>query len=279
MFLLKRLANFLFGAITASLIVFATVTVQQKFNCNLLNAYVFFAIPLGAIILGVISTSGFLLGTRLFHIPVSFSLIAQIIAVALASYGLIYFLDYNLLQIDGRYLKDSLTFSEYFVFMSTQSFYSISSSIGFELGKWGYLLNALEVMGFVFASLICVGMLPSQPYCESCQRFMVSDITFAKLFNCPEKILDDAAQLSQLEVGSIEFIENLCAPGDLEEHEEPQDGTLKFERDLFECEKCDNQKIASSIHIYNGQEWEEQDDLTEMMDVPFNLEFNANASV
>lgn len=145
---------------------------QTTDDFQIMGWYANYVIPVGAILVGAIASSGYALGSWLRGVKVCGALLFGIIGLQIAAYfagQYLEFLSFDLVYEDGT----SVGFLHFFD-VSTRSFAwnQDDGSMGAALGAWGYGLRALEVLGFGAGSLIAPAALRGKPYCEPCAVYM-----------------------------------------------------------------------------------------------------------
>jgi hypothetical protein len=161
------------GAISTGLAL-AGVYFAQRHGTNLMGWYANYVIPAGAMLVGIVASSGFGLsswytGTKITRAP-----LAAVVAILVVGYFVAKYLEYRQL-VPGGALDDgtSLGFWTYFD-LTTRAFRwapKYGGQPGEPFGTLGYAMRGLEITGFALGGLVAPLVLRHKPYCESCQRY------------------------------------------------------------------------------------------------------------
>ena len=150
--------------------VYAASTASVDFF--IMGWYAFYVIPIGAILVGLVASSGY--GLAAWHQGVkisSFMLWGIVGTQALAYFGGQYveFLSLGLAYDDGT----PLGFPAYFD-LAARNFAWVQDdgSVGTPFGVFGYVMRGLEIAGFCGGSLIPSLILSTQSYCGRCELYM-----------------------------------------------------------------------------------------------------------
>lgn len=136
-----------------------------------------FVIPVGALLGGMVGASGYLTGAWLFGRSPTRLLLVGVIVTSVATFLMIHFLDYLGLAVDGRRVSDYVSFPRYLdiaIRSSSISFRlnTLSVSSTGELGVFGYVPALLQVAGFAAGGFAAFSFLQRQPYCNRCSRYL-----------------------------------------------------------------------------------------------------------
>jgi hypothetical protein len=135
---------------------------------------VWFVIPVGAIACGMTAAGGFWFALRrLDRLPSVGTYLAAGLVGAL-SYVLIYFLAWWLWEFQGVMVRDEVGFGEFlqYVIEHQRIRFTRSGGEGVEVGKWGYVRFAINVVGFALGVLSMVAIGGSKSYCPRCKRYL-----------------------------------------------------------------------------------------------------------
>ncbi|HDZ22668.1 hypothetical protein LCGC14_0303850 [marine sediment metagenome] len=166
------------GGLVTSAIALALVSLAcfaSEGDISLMGYYMMYFIPISAIGVGFLAGSGYGLVSLWQGIRVPWAILALVFALMVAAYFVAQYLEY--LAIDPHWDDGTkISFWAFFDYI-TQSFtYStgIDSDGAEPLGKLGYLLRGLEVLGFSAGGLFPLLLLRTVRYCDTCQRYMRS---------------------------------------------------------------------------------------------------------
>src|SRR5215510_4586274 len=91
----------------------------------------------------------------------------------------IYWLSYTFLEIDGKLVSEYVSFGQYMDILLTHQqmeimFHGVKTGATGELGGFGYVVAALQIVGFALGAAGVFGYLSSLPYCEKCSKYLKS---------------------------------------------------------------------------------------------------------
>jgi hypothetical protein len=133
-----------------------------------------FVIPIGAFLSGLVAASGYLAGARVLNYRPGRWQMASILLLSGGTFFLIYWLEYWLANVDGKPLRDLVTFGAYLIYMLTHTTLDMSHGTDkpVELGLAGYGFAALLIAGFALGGLCIWAWLRGSAYCEACGLYM-----------------------------------------------------------------------------------------------------------
>lgn len=159
------------GLITTTLALFGVYTLNRYADENIMGWYANYVIPAGAFLVGLAAASGYGLASWFAGVKITRMLLWTIVAVQIAAYFAAQYIEYTAIKPmyeDGT----PLGFWEYFDAVTRAfAWKGRDGRPGSPLGAWGYGLRALEVLGFVFGSLIVPIALWKKAYCNACQVY------------------------------------------------------------------------------------------------------------
>ena len=161
------------GLATTALALVGVYVLDAKTDFHIMGWYANYILPVGAILVGVVASSGYGLASWFSGIKINRSLLWMVLVLQLAAYFAAQYIEFK-----GRHLihlRDGTTvgFIEYFDAMARSfAWKQDNGSPGTPLGVWGYAFRGLEILGFAAGGLIVPLVLRKKPYCQACQRYM-----------------------------------------------------------------------------------------------------------
>jgi hypothetical protein len=143
-------------------------------DVNVMGWYLNYIFPGGAILVGLLASSGYALAAWRTGLKVRGRLLVAIIALQLAAYFTAKYVEF---LINGPFADPVaghvLGFGEYYHYATIMmSWQEDTGKPSAPLGSIGYLVRAGEIIGFSLGALIMPFVLMKAPYCELCERYM-----------------------------------------------------------------------------------------------------------
>lgn len=254
---MKHLLIVIAMAISCLLVAVANIIITRTIGVNPFTFKIWFIIPVGAVFVGMLGTSGSILAARYFNIhPKPFDMVLMVV-VAAATMVFIYYLDYATFVLqDGRKASALIGFSDYVDTVLTKShmrFGRGARDVG-EVGEMGHWLAGAEFIGFLVGGLATFCFIKGFARCFDCDSYlrklktkMSPELTFGET----EKLLHhfktgDLATVKQVLAwkGTYQFSEP-----------DPNDGKAIITYDLYGCPKCKSELVMANPKAFNGKEW------------------------
>jgi hypothetical protein len=140
---------------------------------HIMGWYADYVIPCGALIVGVVASSGYGLGSWFSDVKITKNVLWTVVLLQVLAYFAAQYIEFKSLHLVYRLDHRPVGFFEYYD-LTARSFAwkEDNGKIGAPLGAWGYGIRVLELLGFVGGSLIVPAVLRKAPYCQPCQRYM-----------------------------------------------------------------------------------------------------------
>jgi hypothetical protein len=176
---MKRTIRYLIVTVLGMLTSAATALVLALLDVRVgLAVYSFmlwFVIPLGAVLCGFAGASGYFAGARLLQYKPTGRFVYHVIGVSVATYFLLYYLEYRFTVVDGQPLSQAVQFSTFLFWVLGHQSYTIAPlhRLGsVSIGLLGYAVALFQVIGFAVGGLSVYGYLKTMPFCERCQHYL-----------------------------------------------------------------------------------------------------------
>jgi len=156
------------GVITSLVTALILWWVEARFGFALYKWMFWFVFPVGAVLSGFAGASGYLGGAWFFgHRPTRL-LMLNIVITSLLTFFLIYYLAYITTKIDGKDVSGYIPFWQYLdiaIRSTSMNFDQAGETIWStgKLGPFGYVLAALQVIGFAVGGFSAYGHLVGKP--------------------------------------------------------------------------------------------------------------------
>ncbi|HPA62363.1 MAG TPA: hypothetical protein PLH15_01445 [Spirochaetota bacterium] len=190
---------YLSGIITSIVTMFLIFMMGQQFEFNLLGFYVWI-FPVGALIAGLASGSGYMASARLLNVNTGKMFAISIGAIAFAFYTLTHYLIYISAGSDpefSAFIANTLDTARNSSLTIGKSHKSTVDNIGYA----GYAFLALEYIGFITGTVIVLNGAKGSTYCEKCKKYFKNNKD--KFYFTPHIDKTDLESLSSSEKSSL----------------------------------------------------------------------------
>lgn len=243
--------------------------------------YLWFIVPVGALLVGLVAGSGYTFGSLWTQYRPSASFVGLIFVFQLFIYFAAQYLSFDqAVRQAGGVASFQLFLEWYQITIESLEMAFGRNQNAVAMGKWGYLYELLRIIGFAGGSLIPLAWTTG-PYCESCGRYMKKRATrFLPSAAVPRKIkkkdteaqaaLDEehrlAAEAAQAKVQALtETIASedhdrvMTLLGEIGDYKQTPKVPAHVQSILHRCETCDNYHVALKMLIQNGDNVQTQD--------------------
>jgi hypothetical protein len=210
----------------------------------------------------MLGASGAILAARYFHIQPNVIDAVLMVFVAAATMLLIYYLDYVTFVLDdGRKVSDLMDFGNYLDVVLTNAHMRVGRG-GIDTGKvgqLGYLLAAVEFVGFLLGGAATFFFIKGLPQCSDCGSYLRK----LKTKKTKELTFDEADKIIELfKAGDLQTVQGVMAwaPPERKLDRTGEKALIAF--NLLGCPKCKTEVISASVSAFNGKEWKDVPSLT-----------------
>jgi hypothetical protein len=164
----------IWGLVTTALALLGVYTLDvTASDFHIMGWHADYVLPIGAIIVGAVASSGYGLASWISGVKISRALLWIVLALQLGAYFAAQYIEFRNLHLVHRIDGSPVGFFEYYDLVARSfAWKQDNGTAGQPLGAWGYLFCGLEVVGFVAGGLIVPALLRKAPYCADCQRYM-----------------------------------------------------------------------------------------------------------
>lgn len=141
---------------------------------NAMGWHIDYIIPVGAILVGIVSALGYGIVSWISGIKIVRGLFWAVLFFQFSAYFGAQYIEFKHMDLVYKDTGNPVPFLTYFD-MSTRAFAwkdKDSTTAGSPLGVWGYAFRGLEIIGFACGGLIVPALLMKKPYCDNCRRYM-----------------------------------------------------------------------------------------------------------
>lgn len=163
------------GMATSAAVAYGCFALEQRWQESIYTWMIDYVLPAGAIGCGFVAAVGYWIGSRLFNHRPTRLLLVNIVVVSLGTFFAIYHLHYTHDLVGGMTADKLMSFPDYLLGVTSHMTYKGSGSGvsegAVELGKWGWGVSALQVLGFCLGGWLVYGVLASATYCSACSMY------------------------------------------------------------------------------------------------------------
>ncbi len=187
----------LLAGIVTTIVTLALVYLLNATGFYAMGFLFWYIVPIGAIIVGALCGSGYCAAQRFLNVRVSWGVIVAIAGISLLAYFTAHYLTYLSVcsqlppeQAAGVSFVDYLRFVCENVTVKTDGHDQAT-----EMGKLGYAVVALELVGFCLGATIPSLMLRGKPYCSDCNKYLRKHASYVLI----SRNLEEAGKLKRKE--------------------------------------------------------------------------------
>jgi len=141
---------------------------------NVMGWYGNYVLPIGAILVGIVASTGFGLSSWATGTKITGVLMVAVALALFAGYWAAQYIEFRVAFPEGATLDDGSAagFFDWYDAVTRSFAWKDHGELGAPLGAWGYLLRAGEIVGFCGGGLLTPFLLRNMPYCASCKVYM-----------------------------------------------------------------------------------------------------------
>jgi hypothetical protein len=165
----------LVAGLATTLLALAAVWALSAFaGQNVMGWYASYVLPAGAILVGVVASSGFGVTSWVTGTKVTGRLLVATAVILVAGYWAAHYLEFRLAFPGGATFEDGTPagFLDWYDVVTRSFAWKDHGKLGAPLGAWGYALRAAELIGFAGGGLAAPLVMRNMPYCASCGVYM-----------------------------------------------------------------------------------------------------------
>jgi len=250
-----------FGIATSVLTALILALLDTKLDFAVYSFMWWFVIPIGALVSGFAAASGYYFGAKVFNHRPTRLMLFNMISVAVTTYFLLNYLNYSFMEIKGQPVSGLIPFGQYMdIVLSNQSmeFRIRGAKLGEtgELGSFGYVTAALQVLGFAVGGLCVCGYLRLAPYCRTCGKYLKKQLSITRYTNDPDGLDGFYSGLTaELRAGNSSAATRLISDYGAAKWN-VRKMKLNAQLKLWRCGTCSEEFTETSVNHWNGRDWE-----------------------
>lgn len=254
-----------FGFVASMITAVVLLLVEEHLGFAFYSLMFWFVIPAGAILSGFVAAGGYYLGSILFGHKPTWLLLLNMVLVSVGTFFTIYWLSYASLEIDGKSVSDLIPFSQYMDIVlqhQTMDFHFHGAKVGTtgELGGFGYVTAALQIIGFAFGGVAIFGYLSTLPYCDTCRKYLKARANQLRYSAEPESFMAMVKNVAS-HFDNDQLQEAIEIHGKFGEVKNPEGGYLNSTLERKQCPKCKVNWLKFSAQKLAGNEWKDINEL------------------
>ncbi|MCE9611324.1 MAG: hypothetical protein K8R23_14105 [Chthoniobacter sp.] len=242
------------GFLTSTAVAYASHFMSKEWDFAPYTWMVNWILPAGALFCGFVAAIGYWIGARIYHHRPSKMLLANIVLISCTTFFAIHHLDYSEARVNGMRLQDRMSFTDYLVAvtesMSYKSSRSSSDDSPTELGKLGWGVALLQIVGFSLGGFGVYGMLVAVPYCERCSKYLSEKQSRTAKWKDVELLREAFAKLVQI-LGEGRLQDALDAHAGMGNRGR-FGGVATLTMELRKCPACENRRLRLVGHHQKG---------------------------
>jgi hypothetical protein len=247
-----------FGFATSTAVAWLSWLLAAKWGFAIYAWMFWFVIPVGAGFCGAIAASGYWIGARLFNHRPSPLLLLNILLVSLSTYFAIHQFHYSNDVVSGVPISGVMSFSEYLVKVTENMTYSTyhrgrEVGSGLELGKLGWGVAVLQIIGFSIGGFVVYSCLLEVPYCNRCAKYFGEKQSRCVQWSDANSLADAYETIVNLMDGQHfqAAVDRLSTLGE----QSKQAKTALLSLEVQKCPSCENRRLLLRARTLNGKEW------------------------
>lgn len=239
------------GVITSLLTAALIVAIEHFFEFSFFTLTFWVVVPVGALITGCLAATGYYFGAILANRRPTRQLLVSIVVVAGATFFLIYYLQYRMLDVDGTPVSELVPFTTYLQIALTKAEYGLMRSKDtIEVGAFGYVIGLIHLAAFMVGGFGTYLALQGKPFCDRCEQYFKKVMSLKRTFADGATFEPFSTRLKSVSPPSAEYLHILKEPHDVPK---PKAGAVAIEWELLTCKSCRNQMIVESAKVLNAQ--------------------------
>lgn len=254
------------GALTSIITAAILVAIDVRFDFSIYSWTLWFVIPAGAMACGLLAASGYYFGARFFNHRPTPLLLLNMAAVSVTTFFLIHYFNYYLLTVDGTPIRNLISFTQLLnleISHTAVQFRMRTMPLGsaVELGSWGYVYAALQILGFAFGAIIVYFHLKSLAYCAACSKYL-SGKGIQTRYTSDSNGLTKAAQEMMQCFSEGKFQEGIAVHARAAGSDSSsKDMALRSQIQIKRCKDCNQHWLSFSISKRADNAWKDINEL------------------
>ena len=248
------------GLVTSFLTACLLSWIEVRWGHALYSFTFWFVIPIGAICVGMMAATGFMIAARVLNVRPARSTLAVIIVSSMTMFVAIQWLDYTWMTVDGQAISSAISFQDFLSFTISHTSMQVGvrghfSDTGIQLGGGGYLFVAVQIVGFLIGGVSIYLILTGMTYCERCSKYFSAKGSQLRYYRTAEDLQEaTSAVLSEMQTGRVQHSVLIHASGG---SESSKDAFFSSDLELKECKGCGRHWTKFQGKKKAGNEWKE----------------------
>lgn len=235
----------------------AEVYTRRLIGIDLFSFSWWLILPIGAIILGLISGVGFSVGSYVTHHKPQWYDAAVIATLLILTIAATQYVDYSTFVLPNGQKASDLADFETFFRLSTETAHlrvgrTLHADAG-EVGWFGYILFAVEVAAFLIAGISNYAIILGFPACHTCPTYLRK----IKTRSTPPLSVRWCQGLLHLCSGDFPSLQRALSDRTLEKSPDNENANMSIIYRLYECPHCKRESLIITPRQITRNGWNE----------------------
>ncbi len=240
------------AVIVAVALSFLLSWIELRFDLALYAFTGWYILPIGGLCCGLLAAGGYVMAARLLHVrPGPIDGLVLPVVLGVGTFFLTNWLTWFRFDEFGVILRENVGFVEYLKLLITES--GMESTDGFgdidRLGNFGYVVTALQVVGFALGGWLSAGWLRSFPFCERSGRYMKRTGSMTRHFK-DDAVFGQAGEqaISSATAGDLDGLRQLM-------ESDPQksfNSKMRIVATFYRCERAGEERAVVQVRVRKG---------------------------
>jgi DNA-directed RNA polymerase subunit M/transcription elongation factor TFIIS len=229
--------------------------IQASTGLALYSLMLWFIIPVGALIAGFAAASGYYFGARIFHQKPAGGVLLNMLLAAISAYLLVHYVPYHSLEVDGRKVRDFISFWTYLDLdiRHTSLSYKGTTNTG-ELGGFGYVFALIQLLGFSIGSGFVFLVLFDTPFCKTCSTYLQKTKEQDRYTSAGEELLEQIKTLAG-KLDERKYVEAIKFHADRMGIANSTGHHLKTQLTTHKCKTCASEHLSFGVSRLEEGNW------------------------
>ena len=249
----------MFSVLSGLVVAFVVSAIEIATDFAVYGFSVAFVVPVGAIGCGFVAAAGFYEASKVLHVRPTTPMLSIPLGTAAATFVASHWFTFTRYEVAvDRTFADVMSFTEYLRAVTTETGLSYGSSGSVDrLGSLGYVVTAIEIVGFALGGWLAATVLQSKPWCQTSARFMQRVDHRKQMFDSEPPFHHAMAEVSQLVDHGEPVAASEVLPAKRPSMSQNRKGQFSLEVDRYECADCGCVHPIITTHERTRNNWQQ----------------------